>query len=206
MPAPSSPHRARPRKTPKQARALATVNMIIEAAARILEREGPDGFSTNAVAERAGVSIGSLYQYFPDKDALLGALITRETSLLLDEAEAAAAEPSGTAALLALIQAAVAHQLRRPTLARLLDFEEARLPMDAETQRVGGRFLALVSDALSRPDLPAQADVDVAARDIAAIVKGIIDAAGAYGETDQHQLAGRVRQAVAGYLGASVQG
>ena len=200
MPEIVPPQRPRPRKTPKQGRSLETVKAIIEAAARILEGEGPDGFSTNAVAVRAGVSIGSLYQYFPDKEALLGSLIARETSLLLDDAEAAAAEPSGDAALSALIRAAAAHQFRRPALARLLDFEEARLPLDAETQRVGGRFLVLVSDVLARPDLPPQADGGVAARDVMAIIKGMVDAAGAHGETDRHRLATRVRRAVVGYL------
>ena len=200
MPGTAVPQRPRPRKTPRQARSLETVKAIVEAAARILEGEGADGFSTNAVAVRAGVSIGSLYQYFPDKEALLGSLITRETSLLLEDAEAAVAAPSGEAALSALIRAAVSHQFRRPALARLLDFEEARLPLDAETQRVGGRFLALVSGVLARPDLPPQADGGTAARDVMAIIKGMVDTAGAHGEGDQHQLAIRVRRAVVGYL------
>ncbi len=206
MPDPVPPQRSRPRKTPKQARSVETVTVIVEAAARVLEGAGADGFSTNAVAERAGVSIGSVYQYFPDKEALLGALIARETSLLLDQAGAAASEPSGRAALQALIRAAVAHQLRRPMLARLLDVEEARLPLDAETQRVGSRFLGLVYDALARPDVPAQADGDTAARDVAAIIKGMIDAAGAHGETDRGRLAIRVRRAVLGYLGEAIAG
>jgi AcrR family transcriptional regulator len=204
MPRTSSQQRPRPRKSPKQARSLETVNVIVEAAARILESKGPDGFSTNAVAERAGVSIGSLYQYFPRKEALIGALIARETSLLIDDAEAAMAEPSGAAALSALIRAAIAHQFRRPTLARLLDLEEARLPFDADTERVTERFRAILSDVLLRPDLPPQADGDAAVRDIMAILKGMVDAAGVHGETDQHGLSVRVQRAVFGYLNAPV--
>ena len=50
----------------------------MEAAAQILERRGPAGFNTNEVAERAGVSIGTLYQYFADKHALLAAAARRE--------------------------------------------------------------------------------------------------------------------------------
>ena len=60
-----------PRKTPRQSRATATRDAIVEAAARILEADGMGGFNTNAIAARAGVSIGSLYQYFPAKDAIL---------------------------------------------------------------------------------------------------------------------------------------
>jgi AcrR family transcriptional regulator len=101
------------------------VTAIIEASARILEEQGHGGFTTNAVAELAGTSIGTLYQYFPDKDSLLGALIARETSRLVEEIEAASIVVAGRGALNSVIEAAVRHQMRRPRLARLLDFEEA---------------------------------------------------------------------------------
>lgn len=195
--------RPRPRKAPRQARSLETVRVIVEAAARILEADGFGGFSTNAVAERAGVSVGSLYQYFPRKEALLGALIVRETSLLLADADAAAEASSGGAALSALILAAIRHQFRRPALARLLDFEEARLPLDPDTRRVGERFCAVVLGVLLRPDLPRQADYAAAARDVMAIIKGMVDAAGVHGETDQRELSKRVHRAVFGYLSGS---
>ncbi len=204
MPATIPHQRPRPRKAPKQARSLETVRVIVEAAARILEEHGHDGFSTNAVAERAGVSIGSLYQYFPRKEALIGALIVRETSRLIDDAEAAMAQSTGTAALSALILAAVAHQFRRPTLARLLDFEEARQPFDTDTQRVGEQFRTILLELLSRPDLPRQPDCEAATRDVMAIIKGIVDAAGVHGEIDQRKLASRVQRAVFGYLNGSV--
>ena len=54
-----------------------TVNALLEATARILIREGFDKASTNRIAEVAGVSVGSLYQYFPGKEALVAALIDR---------------------------------------------------------------------------------------------------------------------------------
>ena len=116
--------RSSPRKSPKQKRSIETVSAIIEAAARILEKCGHAGFSTNIVAERAGVSIGSLYQYFPQKDALIGALITRETSLLMEEAKIALETKTGREGIAVLISASIGHQFRRPELARLLDFEE----------------------------------------------------------------------------------
>ena len=71
----SSPAR---RRRPRQARAQATVDAIIEASAQVLLSEGYGGLSTNHVATRSGVSIGTLYQYFSNKDALIGALIDRE--------------------------------------------------------------------------------------------------------------------------------
>ncbi|MGZ3687975.1 MAG: TetR/AcrR family transcriptional regulator [Bdellovibrionota bacterium] len=66
-----------PRKSPNQERARATVEVLIEACTRILIREGYDRASTNRIAEEAGVSIGSLYQYFPSKEALVATLIER---------------------------------------------------------------------------------------------------------------------------------
>lgn len=203
-----SPYKSRssPRKAPRQARSLATVSVIVEAAARILEERGHEGFSTNAVAEKAGVSIGSLYQYFPRKDALIGALILRQTMSLIGEAESAAGERTGEAALSALIDPCVRQQLERPALARLLDYEEARLPLDAQTDRIKHRFLELTRNTLARPDMPPQPDIDIAARDAVAIIKGMIDAAGEHGEEDRDGLALRVRRAVLGYLRASSEG
>jgi len=66
------------RRIPRQARAEETVAAILEGAAQILEAGGLAAFTTNAVAERAGVSIGTLYQYFADKQAILRAIAERE--------------------------------------------------------------------------------------------------------------------------------
>jgi AcrR family transcriptional regulator len=66
-----------PRKAAKQERSRATVEAILTATARVLVKEGFDRASTNRIAEQAGVSIGSLYQYFPSKEALVAALIER---------------------------------------------------------------------------------------------------------------------------------
>jgi AcrR family transcriptional regulator len=67
----------KPRKVATQERSRATVDALIEATARILVKEGFDKTSTNRIAEVAGVSVGSLYQYFPSKEALVAAVIER---------------------------------------------------------------------------------------------------------------------------------
>lgn len=64
----------RPRKQPRQARSRDTVHAILRAAAQVFAAQGYAGTTTNHIAARAGVSIGSLYEYFPSKDALLVAL------------------------------------------------------------------------------------------------------------------------------------
>jgi AcrR family transcriptional regulator len=68
------------RKVPRQVRAQRTVSFILDAAAYILAKHGLAGFTTNRVAERAGVNIASLYQYFPNKAAILDALQARHAA------------------------------------------------------------------------------------------------------------------------------
>lgn len=71
------------RKEPRQARSRATVDAIVQAGAHILGERGWDGFTTNEVADIAGVSIGSLYQYFPDKRSLVEAIRRRHVDDVL---------------------------------------------------------------------------------------------------------------------------
>lgn len=72
------------RKKPAQERSKATVDAILDATARVLRKEGYDRASTNRIAEAAGVSIGSLYQYFPSKEALTAALIDRHRAEVME--------------------------------------------------------------------------------------------------------------------------
>jgi len=72
------------RKTPRQARSSAMVEAILEAAARVLAREGLARATTNRIAEVAGVSIGSLYQYFPNKMAIVQALQQAHGQAMVD--------------------------------------------------------------------------------------------------------------------------
>jgi AcrR family transcriptional regulator len=81
-----------PRKSAVQRRSRLTVNAIMEATARILIREGFDKASTNRIAEVAGVSVGSLYQYFPSKEAIVAALIDRHNSQVMQAVQGELAE------------------------------------------------------------------------------------------------------------------
>jgi AcrR family transcriptional regulator len=88
-----------PRRRPRQARAQATVDAIVKATARVLVEEGYDRASTNRIAHAAGVSIGSLYQYFPSKEALVAALVESHQSRMRDALDQALAlgQPLGQA-------------------------------------------------------------------------------------------------------------
>jgi AcrR family transcriptional regulator len=78
----SDDYQETPVRKPRQARARFTRESLIDAAAQVLKDQGYDNFNTNRVAERAGVSIGSLYQYFPHKQALIEAIVVRHVTLL----------------------------------------------------------------------------------------------------------------------------
>jgi AcrR family transcriptional regulator len=91
-----------PRKQAAQRRSRATVDALIEATARILVTEGFDKASTNRIAAEAGVSVGSLYQYFPSKEALVAAVMERHNRRLMQVVRGALAE----AAALPMEQAA----------------------------------------------------------------------------------------------------
>jgi len=191
-----------PRKQPRQRRSAVTVAAILEAAARILETTGYDGYTTNAVAARAGVSVGSLYQYFPNRDAITRALIEQESGALLSDILAMEVQDNGQQGIRSLLAIAVHHQLRRPRLARFLDAEEARLPASAELQHNGERAAAVLRGCLEKMGLPEEALASTAVRDVMAITRGMVDSAGSHGESDQQALLVRVTAAVSGYLAA----
>jgi AcrR family transcriptional regulator len=108
------------RRIPRQARATETAETILEGSAQILEANGLAGFTTNAVAERAGVSIGTLYQYFADKNAILLALAKQQVGIgLADIARALSGEidPTPEGRVRAMVRAAI-HAFRGRQRAR----------------------------------------------------------------------------------------
>ena len=112
-----------PRKHASQERSRATVDALIEATARILVREGFDRASTNRIAEVAGVSIGSLYQYFPGKEALVAAVIDRHSRDTMRVARRALAEVAAQpieAAVHKIVAAAIEAHRIDPKLHRVL--------------------------------------------------------------------------------------
>lgn len=113
----------KPRKQASQERSRTTVEALVEATARILVRDGFDKASTNRIGQEAGVSIGSLYQYFPSKEALVVALIERHNRQLmavvyaaLDEVENAPLQTG----VRRLVAAAIAAHRLDPKLHRVL--------------------------------------------------------------------------------------
>ncbi len=129
-----------PRKQPKQERSQATVKAILTATAHILVESGLDAFTTNRVAELAGVSIGSLYQYFPNKNALLFALAQNhaEQMLQLAQEHLTNVEDLTIAEVIRqILRAAVASHSNNPRLHQVLHEQMSRdqvMPIGAESQ------------------------------------------------------------------------
>jgi AcrR family transcriptional regulator len=169
-----------PRRTPRQARALATQEAILEAAAQIISRDGLAAFTTNAVAERAGVSIGSLYQYFANKDGLMVALIDRQQQQQLATLHAAlagiSAEASLADAVRAMVRGAMHHHRHDAMLATAIDHEEARLPVGAMLDAYLARGGAVVAALFGRYAAQlAHIDAAAAVRTLPSLVRAVGD-------------------------------
>lgn len=91
-----APALLKPRKTPRQARSAVTVEAIFAATIQVLLAEGVGRLTTTRVAERAGVSVGTMYQYFPHKQALLFAIVERQLESITCAMQAAAENLAGS--------------------------------------------------------------------------------------------------------------
>jgi AcrR family transcriptional regulator len=146
------------RRIPRQARSRQTVECILEAATRVFRREGFRA-TTNRVATEAGVSIGSFYEYFPNKQALLTALAERHVALAEVEVAAALLETKSIAALLTNLQRAILSSQRYPSEALELLSKRPQGPLQARASSLRQQALAGISAALRRrghPDPEAQ--------------------------------------------------
>jgi AcrR family transcriptional regulator len=180
------------------------MEVVLQAAARVLSKESLAGFTTNRVAEVAGVSIGSLYQYFPNKSALMAALITREQTVLTESIQAAAASTASSSlpnALAALIDVGIEHQFGNPLYAAALDHEERRLPLRATLDTAQGQMVQTI-EAVLRGHFSAATDkaLRVAAHDCLVITKALVEAAATGGDRMLDALRRRVLRALLGYL------
>lgn len=199
-----------PRKKPIQNRSRATVDAVLAAAARILEEQGLSGFNTNAVAVRAGVSIGSLYQYFPSKDAILVALMEQSLTLFSEDLSQSIDGAPGYGLaddLKFMLHMGLTSHLRRPNLMRLLEGEFQRLEPHVDR---GSSHLA-VGQATIRlleryRDRIRAADLGIMAKDIGAIARVLMRAAGERMEADWEAVIERTARAMVGYLGADWDG
>ena len=161
--------RTAPRKKPRQSRSQDTVLAILDATARVLCTTGYDRASTNRIALAAGVSVGSLYQYFPSKEALVAALAERHsdemTSLIKSKLAEVAAMPLPVA-LETMIAAMFAAHAVDPALHKVLIEQVPRIgrleklmDIECEIEALVATYLAARAGELRRRNVEATAAV-----------------------------------------------
>ena len=162
-----------PRKTPVQARSTASVTAILEATIQVLLDVGKERLTTTRVAARAGVSVGTLYQYFPNKSALLQAVLRRHFSQITDAVDAVCHEQRGKSLsqmATALVTAFLAAKMRDVNTSLALysvggDVDAAKI-----VRQVGMRTSNAVAEMLASSSEPLTADPQL----VASILQGTL--------------------------------
>jgi AcrR family transcriptional regulator len=150
------PQALKPRKTPRQARSTATVEVIAKAAIQVLLEEGGYRLTTTRIAERAGVSVGTLYQYFPHKQALLYALVEQHMAEYAAAFEASCLQLQGQSIALVcegIVTAFVDIKIREPDVSRALykiaaeiDTDDLRIGTSKRLQNACSTLLSSATD------------------------------------------------------------
>jgi AcrR family transcriptional regulator len=149
LPKPST----KPRKQPQQDRSRVTVEAILEATTHILTAEGYDKANTNRIAERAGISIGSLYQYFPNKESLMAALIEQHSNEMAELVETKLNNLFDSPLEIVvpeLIKAVIAAHAINPRLHQVLSEEMPRLGKSIQMEQAQERIAQILRSYLDR--------------------------------------------------------
>ncbi|AUH53751.1 TetR family transcriptional regulator [Chromobacterium sp. ATCC 53434] len=187
------------RKAPRQARSRAMVDAIVEAGARVLDARGWAGFTTNEVAGVAGVSIGSLYQYFPDKTALVDAIRRRHFDAVLETLRLVAGGEAGPEAL---VDGMIAIHRDYPALHRVLLELPDPYAGEADRKAFQDRYLRLYGAIVERHRGPDDGD-GVAAHTLSSAMEGVIHHAARRGLLAAPGLRRELLALVCAYLGGA---
>lgn len=170
-----------PRKQPRQARSQHMVEVILEATARVLAERGYAGTNTNLVAERAGVSVGSVYQYFPNKDSLVTALHERHAAqmyLALDTVLASAHPRSLRGHIEAIVHAFLAAHQVAPALHKVLEKEFPFFDAPKDGSPADASIFRRVRDLLEEHRAQvAQRNLDLATWTVLQVMESLVHAA-----------------------------
>ena len=192
-----------PRKMASQKRSRLTVDTILEATARVLTTDGYDRASTNRVAAAAGVSIGSLYQYFPDKLSLVEAIRRRHFDQVLSViAESAEGDKPLKRFAQQLVRGMIAAHSIHPTLHQvLLDEAPGDRGSRAAHASFQSRYLSHYAAAVAVYRKPRKnADVETVARVLSSAVEGVIHNAARRDMLDSPELQQQLVELICAYL------
>ncbi|HQR04506.1 MAG: TetR/AcrR family transcriptional regulator [Proteobacteria bacterium] len=129
------------RKVPRQQRSRMLVDSILEAARQLLSERGADGVTARAVALRTGVSIGSLYQYFPNRDAILARLMDEEIERVSNEAQI----------FFTSVRERPLTEFFPLVMARIVEVEKHMLSLGGDFHRRYAQYLETINRRESRP-------------------------------------------------------
>jgi AcrR family transcriptional regulator len=197
------------RKRPRQERARATFDAVLDAAGEVITERGYAAMTTNAVARRAGVSIGSLYQYFPDKTAILVCLLERhirEMQPVIAKGLEALTEPGRPfedALRETLLRLVAAHDHHGPRLQQVLSEEVPHPPsIQRLRQRLDAGYVAEVTRILRGRSELRLAHLEVVAQLFVVVVEAVTVwlAHGAPRSTERRAYADEVARMLGAYL------
>jgi AcrR family transcriptional regulator len=206
MPANAPEKRLRPRKTPRQERSVETRARILDAARAVFAEHGYAAGTTNRIATAAGISIGSLYQYFPNKDAILLELVRAHiddgTRRVIDVLAPALAGPAAIEDVVrAIVTTLVDVHARDRRLHRVLFEESPRPPaLLRQLRDLEDAAVSSVTVVIER-DLPHVDDPSFAARLVVATIESLVHRMIATERrVDQRQFVDELTRLVVGYL------
>ena len=165
-----------PRKSPTQARSAASVDAILEATIQVLLQVGKERLTTTGVALRAGVSVGTLYQYFPNKSALLQAVLKRHLNEVAEAVEQVCREQKmntlpqmATALITAFLQA----KMRDVKTSIALYFVSSDVDGAKIAQQMGRRFHKAIAEMLATACEPLAKDPQLVASMLLSAMAGV---------------------------------
>lgn len=173
----AAPASLSPRKRPRQARSAATLDAIFEATIQVLTSEGVRRLTTTRVAERAGVSVGTMYQYFPHKQALIYALNARYLDALAETVEATCRSQSGgrvAEMLAALIETYWRAKTARADVTRALYRSVVEMDNEALIEAFAARVDAATSAMLASASDAAFGELETANLALVTVIFGTI--------------------------------
>ncbi|NUF16896.1 TetR/AcrR family transcriptional regulator, partial [Acinetobacter lactucae] len=167
----------KPRKSPVQARSTATIEVLHEATIQVLLKEGIVKCNTTRIAERAGVSVGSIYQYYPNRDSLLAAVLQRHLDSVAEKIEELCLKYEKTSIktlISALVDEIILAKLSNPEESKALyAISGERGGLDL-SKRMNDRMLAAVSNLLESASDIEFDDSQIVAEFVLGAIMGLI--------------------------------
>lgn len=167
----------KPRKSPVQARSTATIEVLHEATIQVLLKEGIVKCNTTRIAERAGVSVGSIYQYYPNRDSLLAAVLQRHLDSVAEKIEDLCLKYEKTSIrtlISALVDEIILAKLSNPEESKALyAISGERGGLDL-SKRMNDRMLAAVSNLLESASDIEFDDSQIVAEFVLGVIMGLI--------------------------------